>query len=230
MDIVYPYRKAPGDFELRFSLRSLANVPHDRVIVAGDHPKFASKALIFIPAVRRFSRYAASTHNILTAAEKHVRGDRFMVMNDDIFVLAPYQFRHEHRCTIDEYLESGAPKGDYRKHLVSTQEILKAQGVDRPLFFGLHTPTVYEREKFVRLVKKMGAQRYLLRTLYHNLFPQPSVRRDDVKVRQWVGEPASADVLSISDECARDPRFAEWISARFPDPSPYEAAERRKAA
>lgn len=230
MDVVYPYRQRPSDFELRFSLRSLAHVPHDRVIVAGEAPKHLSKAVRYLPVPRRVNRYDASTNNIFEAAKREVRTDRFLVMNDDIFLLGPWAFQHEDRGTVEEYISSGAPKGDYLRHLLSTADILRAHGVPDPLFFGLHTPTVYERAKLVDLIKEFAGKRYLLRTLYHNLFPQPSVRREDAKVREWTGAPVRDDVLSISDQCARDAGFVDWISARFPEPSVHEIASRHRIA
>ena len=228
MDVVYPYRATKHDFELKFSLRSLVNVEHGRVIVAGDKPRVTNSSVLHVPTFRGGSRYASSTQNIAAAVQR-VETDSFIVMNDDIFVLEPWTFRHENRGPVEAYIASGGPKGDYLAHLVSTSNMLKAHGVSDPLFFGLHTPTVYDRARLLGLVKEFKGKRYLLRTLYHNLFPQPSIRRDDVKVRAWTGETVE-DVLSISDECARAPAFVDWISARFPNPSPYEAAERRNVA
>lgn len=229
MDVVYPYKRTPGDVELRYSLRSLSNMPHGRVIVAGESPR-AKLNVTKVGVARELNRYAASTRNIFEAARRAVETDHFIVMNDDMFILEPWTFRHENRGTIEEYIASGAPSGGYRHHVAKTRDILKAHGVAEPLFFGLHTPTVYERAKLIDLIKEFNGKRYLLRTLYHNLFPQPSERREDVKVREWAGEPRQQDVLSISDGCARDPQFLAWIAARFPDPSPYEAAPRAAVA
>lgn len=229
MDVVYPYKRTPGDVELRYSLRSLSNMPHSRVIVAGESPR-AKLNVTKVGVARAPGRYEASTRNIFEAARQEVETDRFVVMNDDMFILEPWTFRHENRGTIEEYLGSGAPKGGYRRYTRSTWDILKAHGVADPLFFGLHTPTVYERSKLIDLIKEFNGKRYLLRTLYHNLFPQTSERREDVKVREWAGDPRQQDVLSISDGCARDPQFLAWIDVRFPDPSPYECSPAVAAA
>lgn len=219
MDVVYPYKTRPYDFELRYSLRSLVNVPHDKVIVAGDKPNLR---VTHVPVRRNVDRYRSSTANILAAAERSVETDHFIVMNDDIFVLEPWTFRHENRGTIEEYLATGHAQGLYRILVKKTRAIIAAQGVSDPLWFGLHTPTVYDRRKLIDLIKDFRGERYLLRTLYHNLFPQPSARREDVKHKTWTGS-ASGDVLSISDQCALKPSFRRWVSARFPNPSRYEA-------
>lgn len=215
MDVVIPYRSTPGDFELRYAIRSLAGLPHDRVIVAGDKPGFSG--VDHVPVVRSGNRYASSTDNILAACIAGTT-DKIVVTHDDIFILRPWVFRHEDRGTIADYLRSGAASGGYRAHIVATLNLLQSHGVDDPLFFGLHTPTVYDRDKLVDLIREFHGHAFLLRTLYHNLFPQPSVARDDVKMRRWSSPDRGLDVLSISDRAAQDPRFRRWINERFPHP------------
>lgn len=226
MDVVYPYKARPIDLELRFSIRSLVHVPHSKVIVAGDKPNLRVRHVAVRPCL---DRYQSSTSNILAAAERAVETEQFIVMNDDMFILRPWTFRHENRGTIDEYLASGQPQGAYRLRIEATRDILVAHGVSDPLWFGLHTPTVYDRAKLIDLIKQFDGQQYLLRTLYHNLHPQPSLRRDDVKIRKWTG-PVEGDVISISDQCAWSHGFRDWIGKRFPHPSIHEQRPRAKKA
>ncbi|QDZ10527.1 hypothetical protein [Devosia ginsengisoli] len=222
MDVVIPYRSTPEDFELRYALRSLPNVPHDRVIVAGDKPVIISKAVQHVPVGRVEDRYQSSTANIVAAIHGAGVQGEFIVMHDDIFVLRPWSFRHEHLCTIDEYLKGGQATGRYRAYVESTQDILRSKGIAEPLWFGLHTPTVYDALRLADLVDGFAGHRYLLRTLYYNLFPAPSERRRDVKTRVWRAPPAGADVLSVSDDCARTAGFRAWATAQFPDKCRYE--------
>lgn len=221
MDVVYPYKARPFDIELRYSLRSLRHVRHGKVIVAGDKPELISDRVIHVPVEPIANRYQSSTANILAAAETAVTTRRFIVMHDDIFILQRWTFRHENRGTIEEYLATGRPKGEYRSHIEMTRDILVAHGVDDPLWFGLHTPTVYDRSKLIDLIRDFTGERYLLRTLYHNLFPQPSKRRDDVKMWRWA-EPTEGDVISINDKCAFSPEFRQWAERKYPRRSVYE--------
>lgn len=222
MDVIYPYLAAPGDFELRYSLRSLSNLPHKRVILAGDRPGITSDKVMHVGVQRIPDRYRSSTTNIMRALEAAGTTGDFVVMHDDIFALEPWAYRHEHRGAVSEYMTSGGAMGPYRRALRSTYEILRAHDVDEPLFFGMHTPAVYDAGRFADLVREFRGQRYLTRTLYHNLFPQPGVRREDVKLKQWNGDAPPVGILSISDEVGRNPRFRSWIEARFPVPSAYE--------
>lgn len=221
MDVVYPYKATLKDFELRYSLRSLRYMDHDRVIIAGDVPRGLKKVTL-IAVDRIGSRYASSTANIKAAVDFGELSDRFVVMHDDIFLLNPWSFRHEHRCTIEEYLSCGGSYGAYRQQTELTRDILKAHGVDDPLCFSLHTPTVYERDKMADLMREFAGRTYLLRTLYHNLFPAPSVQRDDVKIKVWKAPGSGQDVISISDGIASRQFFRNWINDRFPLKSRYE--------
>lgn len=227
MDVVYPYRCTREDFELRYSLRSLVNVPHSRVIIAGDSPLMASDAVTVVRNPRvGIDRYVSSTANIFAAMTRADVSDDFIVMNDDIFVLKPWTFRHEHRSTIEECLTNPECYGDYRSRLASTRSLLRSAGIDDPLFFGLHTPTIYNRYKLAEMMREfpMPQFKYLTRTLYHNLYREPSIQRDDVKVKDWSEDSDADDLLSISDNVARVPEFRTWINERFPIASRYEAS------
>jgi len=223
MDVIYPYKTHRDGFELRHSLRSLAYADHDRVIVAGDVPDWHSNALVCVPVARVANRFQSSTANILAAAQES-GADRVMVMHDDIFLLRGLEYRHENRGSIAEYLSSGCCGGEYRKHVIATRDILAAHGVSDPIWFGLHTPTIYDRRKLIDVIREFSDRPCLLRTVYHNLHPELSQRRDDVKLYSWSGSLPADDYLSVSDSCALLPRFRAWLAARFPDPSPYERA------
>lgn len=228
MDVIYPYKRSPGDFELRYSLRSLQqNVPHGRVIIAGDLPFETSESVITVPNPRvSGDRFASSTSNILAALDKADVSGEFIVMNDDIFVLQPWTFQHEDRGPLDTFLSHQSVSGEYRSRLLETLAILRSHGVAKALFYGLHTPTVYDRSKLAVLMREfpMPRYRYLLRTLYNNLFFRPSIRRDDVKLKSWPPAGDVGDVLSISDDVATMPAFREWIDSKSPVPSVYEVA------
>lgn len=227
MDVIYPYKRSPGDFELRYSLRSLQNVAHGRVIIAGDVPFETSESVVSVPNPRvAGDRYMSSTANIFAALDKAEVNGEFIVMNDDIFVMRPWTFQHEDRGPLEKCLSDPSVVGEYRSRLVDTLGILRAHGVVKPVFYGLHTPTVYDRSKLTLLMREfpMPRYRYLLRTLYNNLFFRPSIRRDDVKLKSWPPAGEVGDVLSITDDVAAMPAFREWIDSRFPVPSVYEVA------
>src|SRR5688500_8762660 len=103
-------------------------MPHDRVIVAGDKPAFASSAVTLIQEWPQLDRFKSSTMNISAAVRKAGISGEFVVMNDDFFLLKPWKHRHEHRGTIDEYLADSRASGSYRVMVARTKEILQAHG------------------------------------------------------------------------------------------------------
>lgn len=221
MDVIYPYKRHRDGFELRMSLRSLRHADPGRVIVAGDPVPWLSAQ--HVPVGHIANRFLSSTANIRAATEVS-DAECVMVMHDDIFLLQNLDYRHENRGTIEEYLSAGKCAGEYRRHVETTRDMLADRGVADPLWFGLHTPTVYNRRKLLDLIDELDGQPLLLRTVFHNLHPSPSTRRDDVKLYSWSGVLPADDYLSVSDSCALMPRFRSWLTARFPDPSPYERA------
>lgn len=225
MDVVIPYRSAPGDLELRYALRSLVNLPHDRVIIAGDRPQIIGDGVLHVPVDPIPDRYQSSTANILAACEAS-NADQVVVTHDDTFIMRPWVFRHEDRGSLAGYLASGRAAGGYRVALEATLDILTGLGVQDPLFFGMHSPTVYDRVRLTEVIHEFRGRSVSIRTLYHNLHPAPSVTREDVKLHRWMMPRSIPDVLSISDNVAANIGFREWIARQFPDRSPYERSGR----
>ena len=230
MDVVYPYKRPDDEFELRYSLRSLVNVPHGRVIIGGDKPRITSCKVVWAGAAPHADRFRSSGKNIWQALSQcDVSGD-FIAMNDDFFVLRPWSGHRAHRGSIEDYLASGSPTGGYRAMVERTRDILASFGIVAPLFYGLHVPFVYNAERLCTVLRELHGQSYSLRTVYGNLFPEACGQRDDVKVTEWNGAPPADDLLSSSDGCARDSKFRDWLRGKFPTPSQYEAGAEREAA
>lgn len=218
-DVVYPYRQTYKDRDLRYSLRSLCNVPHGKVIVAGDKPRLPGVVHVPVGAMR--NRYMSSTANILAALRKVSTPD-VIVMHDDIFVMCPWAYVHQDRGLLSEYLSSNAARGSYGRMLERTHEILQAHGVDDPVFYSLHTPVVYDASKLEALIEEFGSEAASIRTIYWNLHPQPSETADDVKVRKMSSAIGTMPIISTTDELSRSSRWRRWIDRKFPKPSQYE--------
>lgn len=219
LDVVYPYRETYRDRDLRYSLRSLCNVPHGDVIVAGDKPRGFSVRHVRAEGMR--NRYMSSTANILAGA-KEAKSDRIVVMHDDIFLMRPWQFVHQDRGSLRDYLAAGAARGSYNSMLERTLGLLRANGIAEPLFYALHTPTVYEVEKLIALIERFGREAVSIRTIYWNIHRQPSEMADDVKIRKMSRAVERMPIISTSDELSRASKWRRWIDRKFPRPSLYE--------
>ena len=67
MDIVYPIKKTIKNEDLRYSLRSLCNIEHNKVFIIGELPDWVSEEVYYIPVQQNLDRYEATTNNIKIA-------------------------------------------------------------------------------------------------------------------------------------------------------------------
>lgn len=217
--VLYPYKATSGDRDLRLSLRSLVNLPHSQVIVAGDKPDIPGVTHVPGPVVA--DRYMSSALNILAGLDA-VRGESVIVMHDDMMVLRPWVWVHEHRGKLAAYIKAGTASGEYLALAKRTLDALQAEGVADPLFYSLHTPTVYEVAKLRAVIERHAG--LMLRTVYWNSHPRPARLARDPKLRHWHRRMDHMPIVSTSDGFATSRRFKLWADRTFPTLSPYEVA------
>ena len=69
MDIVYLLKDSDVNEELTFSLRSLKNIPHDKVFLVGGFPaNIDSEKVYHIPTYQGLNKYNNTTNSLKTAA------------------------------------------------------------------------------------------------------------------------------------------------------------------
>lgn len=68
MDLLYLVKKTITNEELRYSLRSLSNIKHDKVIIFGDLPDWVNtETVYYIPTEKLPNCYETTTNNIKLA-------------------------------------------------------------------------------------------------------------------------------------------------------------------
>jgi len=223
MDIVYPLKRAGYNRELRYSLRSLKNLPHDQVFIVGEIQPWV-KNVIHIPVPQRDTKYANSRANILTAARDPRVSDDFILMNDDFYVLSPQKsVPVMHQGDMDAFMATFPHRSAYWELMVATRELLRELGITRPKFYELHVPTVYNKAKLLAMVERFDGREYMMRTVYHNLYRSGGKRRDDVKVHKPGMEIVATDYLSSSNAMIKRQSFKAWLHERFGEACEYEA-------
>lgn len=151
MDVLYVLGKGSkyNDAELRFSLRSMQKylTGVDRVFLVGERPAFI-KNVEYLPFRDSYSIADINIYLKIKHACENGISDKFLFMNDDHFFLDYFdteKFPNFAEGTIDEYLKRrGGALNDY------TRRVKRAAPGDSP-FFDVHTPIVYEREKFLAM-------------------------------------------------------------------------------
>lgn len=227
IDVAYIIRPGHRNEELRHSLRSLANVPHGDVWIAGHRPAWVSESVrhIFVPQrdPGQF-KYENATSNLLALAAEGP--ERFALMNDDIFCMEPVDDwpGPAHRGSLHE-LAATRP-GAYGSMLRTTAALLTEAGIPVPLAYTLHAPMVMTQQGLrttldYGLSRRVGEERLSWRSLYGNLMRLGGPIQEDAKVH--AGEPpASRPWISTTDASFKYHVVGRLIRSRFSQPSPYE--------
>jgi hypothetical protein len=236
-DVVIPVRPGDHNPELRWALRSLVNVPHGRVWIAGHMPSWV-RDVRCIPTHQARSKYENSTRNVLAACRATGVAERFVLWNDDIFLLRPIDAVPVlHRGPVSKvigYYESIASKA-YLKGMRTTVDILNRLGCPDPLSYELHVPLPMTKSGFLyahsaATAKGMPPTRVLhKRTLFGNVARIGGTETRDCKVfrieQTW--EPGDAMFVSTVDTLFKRHPAGDYVRDLYPDSGPYEASIRK---
>ena len=190
MDIVYTLRDKYDSEELRFSLRSLKNIPHDKVFFVGGCPRLA-KNIIHIRTEQTGTKYKNTTNNLITACNDPRISANFILMNDDFFILektGPKELNFYNgtvQSNIDGRLKKYPNGNPYIRGMIQTKEFLQGIGIAEPLSYELHIPIVLNKKKFLKIYDLPGVDSipcFHKRTVYGNLYLKGGNDTRDVKV------------------------------------------------
>lgn len=191
-DILYPYQK--GDCEMKYSLRSLENLPHGKVFIYGDLPEnISAKKVHYIPFEHSGTKYKNTTAIMELAARNEEISDDFILMNDDFFVMQKIinpdeelnLYRGDALEVYKDYTDRYGKEANYAKGMLETIKFMQSLGIERPLSYELHTPMIFNKRKFLDMLNIKGVRDILAlhkRSLYGNLYKQGGVAMEDVKI------------------------------------------------
>lgn len=225
IDVAYIVRPGNDNAELRYSLRSLMNVPHGQVWIIGHRPPWVVNVRhVFVPQLDpRRHKYENST--ALTVALAEHGPVSFALMNDDFFCMRPSAWPvPAHRGPLLELAETRP--GSYGMLLRATDALLREAGIAEPLAYTLHEPLTIERDAYrvavdYGLRNRAPGDALSWRSLYGNLAQLGGERRDDVKVA-YDGPAPATDWISTTDCSFRYHRVGEAVRRAMSAPSPYE--------
>ena len=228
IDIVYPVRTGDQNEELRYSLRSLRNVPHHAVHIAGFIPSWLNGEVNRIPVQQQSNKYRSAEANLLAAIESDDVSDPFWLFNDDFFMVRkmrtiPNLHRGSLQGLISDYLARHS--GHYVQGMIHALETLEGLGVEGPLYsYEMHSPILVYKEAMEATLGLRGRQDcYHLRTVYGNLRRLPGKESEDVKVyRSTSTDYEQWKMLSTSDILFNYSKAGRFIRNLFPDRSEYE--------
>jgi hypothetical protein len=226
MDVVYLVRSSPINEELRYSLRSLVNLPHDRVWIFGGWPGWVRNVNL-VETKKAGSQYAHTLHSLLTAAGHPDVSEGFYLFNDDFFVVHPVTTNGTvfHRGEIAE--TKPQPSNYYSRARFAVGEWLREQG--RPAFdYDVHVPMVMAKGAVLAALSQDipdPAGLVFKRTIYGNLLRCEGTLIRDPKVRgnrdDW---DRNAPFVSTADHTFRKGRIGNYLRETFSEPCEYEEA------
>lgn len=223
MDVVYLLKPDEGNEELRFSLRSLANLTHERVWLAGYRPTWVNE-VGHIPTRQNRDRHVNTTLNMWAACQHPEVSDPFILFNDDFFAMHRIvEVPTWHRGTVAQFIRRPNVVGQYGSGAGATAELLHRLGYDDPLCYEVHAPLVVHKQVMLRALDLgRGVRTLHKRTLYGNLADLGGYQHADVKVHGDEKPDERWPFWSTEDFSFSLCRVGDLIRGRFGTPSRYE--------
>ncbi len=213
-DLVYVVRPGDNNPSLKFSLRSLANIPHNRVFVAGNCPSWV-KGITAIP-VRKLPNKLNAIENNLRAALRHPElGERCVYMNDDFYIMEPIE---------EVPITHGGPVGNFKMRqefkwrMARTVANLKQYGLNGEMvtYDGVHMPLPLVTETARKVLSDMESG-MLWRTWYGNVAAIGGVQVPNTKSQK--GEIVPGPFLSTNMTTLS--KLKPYLEDVLPKGSPY---------
>ena len=217
-DIVYLVRDGDLNEELRFSLRSLQNLPHGDVWIAGYVPSWVTNVRR-VNVRQTLGKWNNQTRNLAKALGCGGLSDPFVLFNDDFFVTQPVQtveplHRGPFSSILDQYVDR---RDEYARRIVATAKRL---GDDAFCYDVIHTPMTFRHEPLGAVLEECRSG-LLFRSVYGNRATVGGTQIGDVRVRQehdTFGRP----FCSTSETLFAEHKVGKQIRNLFPIRSPYE--------
>lgn len=221
MDIVYFVRDGKNE-ELRYSLRSLYNLEHDKVWMYGGPEWVRPDRLVRVAQVGA-TKWDKVRNMYRLACKNNEISEDFILMNDDFFIMKPTTIPTAYRATLEHHILEMEMKFDritpYTRLLRGVYRTLAGKPT---LSYDLHIPMVLNRKKLLYLLDKYP-DCHAMRSLYGNYYEIGGVQMDDVKVYQTQGYfDRGSTFLSSSDE-SWNGVVGEFIKSKFREKSRYES-------
>lgn len=227
--IVYIYAhqfaSRPYKDELRWSLRSLANIDgkYDPVIV-GDPPEWYSGKRIDVPTI--VGKYCDTTAKFIAAANSPLVSDPFITFMDDTVIWNRIPLAE---LLIPRYVTQGVPgqvRSSWGMHVKRTLQQCESFGYST-YDTATHFPYPFEKAKLLETIEKFEATKkpVCLEVAYPNMHKQPVKKMDSaefIRMKSFRQVPDTVQILNYGTIMARlrallldrFPKISEWETER----------------
>lgn len=222
-DVVYVVRASDRNEELRYSLRSLVNLPHRKVWIAGYCPSWVQGVGV-IPVKSRTHGHQHAKASLRAACEHPEVSESFVYMNDDFFVMQPLDdLPVMHRGTIADMVRNRRVATSYTRSLEKVRDLLIERGIAEPLLYDLHAPMLVTKRGMLDALDLCSSAQFHERTLYGNLNHLGGERRQNHKIRSRDHGWEDWAFLSTNDTGFASLPVGRFIRSRFREQGPHEA-------
>lgn len=226
MDIVYVCKAKDRGDELRYSLRSLSNIPHDNVWIVGDSYPWV-KNVKFLDVYQGKSSWSNVHENLRRVCKQQDLSQEFLFFNDDFYIMKK----------IDEMpvLHAG-PLADLRDRYKRGENHYYARIVRNTfsllgpgsISYELHAPMTLNKDLLPGVLD--SSQDRLFRSIYGNWHRVGGSYYKDTKVRSkrhpapasTPDEVMSSTFVSSSNSSFQKTFLGDFIRDSFPIKSDYE--------
>lgn len=241
MDIVYLVKNDDENDseELRYSLRSLKNIPHNKVFIVGEKPNWATN-VTYLPVLQNETKNVNVSKNLHTAAQSELISDNFILMNDDFFFMKQIDsmpnVNFGPAVEVIEQYRKRYPKGSgYIDSMIAQHNQLNELGIHNSKSYELHVPMVIDRNNLKELFSENNrTPRYQFRTFYGNYYNVGGETIPDVKVflnqeqnsPEYIKNPLAylenQTFLSATGGSFKRGLVGEFVRKKFQEKSDYE--------
>lgn len=224
-DVVYILKQwAYNNIELRYSLRSLANIEYNEVYFIWYKPSWVQ----WVKQIKIMDKFALRSMNTLyktkVACLTSSISDNFILMNDDFIINNKIELKDYHRWTIKEHLEARYNSNLATKPLTS---IIERDFNKNDLDFELHCPIIINKQKFLDLFDKYDMKKWhLYRSLYWKEYITNSKKIKDYKIKSLVKLKEvieeNPDFISTRDDFILNPTMNAFLKSQFSKKSKFE--------
>lgn len=226
MDIVYILKNGGTFEELRYSLRSLDNFPHDNVWFYGGNPEglIPDRQAAFQQDGK--NKWEKVRNSLFKVCQNEEISKEFWLFNDDFFCMRPCEgippyydgTLYKRIVAVEQRYRGFSP---YSSELRRTVRILEENGLDVKNY-AVHMPMLIDREKALVVLDRFS-ECPMFRSLYGNYWNVGGVEHKDVKIYLQNEEPdPESDWLSTSDLSFRQGAVGEYIRSVFEKAGVYE--------
>ncbi|MDO4979164.1 MAG: hypothetical protein Q4E47_03370 [Candidatus Saccharibacteria bacterium] len=227
LDVFYPVLADGSNNDLRYSLRSLKNMPHRKVFVCSKEIPWLSEEVTRIDTDidyhHELKKFEKVNRKLYMACINPEISDPFIMMNDDFFIMRlirelPYYSLGD----LNDRLATYGRIGSYAADLIKAREVL-INGDYKTNDYEVHAPIIFHKKHLLEILSKYPSNGHR-RSLYCNMTNvHPRFVEKDVKVYSNTNNYSKRSMfLSTDDSSFLMCEVGAYIRQVFSDKCKYE--------